>query len=54
MRIHSVFHVSLLKRYHRDGHWVAPPPPVIIDDEAEWEVDRIWSTDLSSKVTRTR
>ena len=41
MRIHSVFHVSLLKRYHRDGRWVAPPPPVIIDDEAEWEVDRI-------------
>ena len=28
MTIHSVFHVSLLKRYHRDGRWVAPPPPV--------------------------
>ena len=37
-----MFHVSLLnsKRYHRDGRWLAPPPPVIIDDEAEWEVDR--------------
>ena len=35
MRVHSVFHVSLLKRYHTDGRWVALPPPVIIDDEAE-------------------
>ena len=24
-RIHSVFHVSLLQRYHRDGRWVALP-----------------------------
>ena len=54
MRTHSVFHVSLLKRYHRDGRWVAPASPVIIDNEAGWEVDRIWSTDLSSKVARTR
>ena len=25
IRIHSVFHVSLQQRYHRDGHWVALP-----------------------------
>ena len=41
MKLHSVFHVSVLKRHHRNGRWLAPPPPVIIDDEAEWEVDRI-------------
>ena len=33
MRIHDVFHVSLLKRYHRDGRIPPPPPASIIDDE---------------------
>ena len=41
MKIHDVFHVSLLKPYHRDGRVEPPPPPELIDDEPEWEVDRI-------------
>lgn len=41
MKIHDVFHVSLLKPYHRDGRVELLPPPELIDDEPEWEVDRI-------------
>ena len=39
MRIHDVFHVSLLKPYHRDGCVEPPPPPELVDDEPEWEVN---------------
>ena len=41
MRIHNVFHVSLLEPYYNDGCALPPPPPEVIDDEPEWEVDRI-------------
>ena len=41
--IHDVFHVSLLKRYlwDRIGRIDPPPPPEVIDDEPEWEVETI-------------
>ncbi len=41
LRIHDVFHVSLLKPYYDDGRIPPPPPSKMIDDEPEWEVDRI-------------
>ncbi|KAL3155643.1 hypothetical protein ABBQ32_14151 [Trebouxia sp. C0010 RCD-2024] len=41
MRIHDVFHVSLLKPYYNDGRALPPPPLEVIDDEPEWEVERI-------------
>jgi hypothetical protein len=46
MRIHPVFHVSQLKDYNIEstqfpGRHHPRPPPVMIDDEPEWEVDRI-------------
>lgn len=41
MKIHDVFHVSLLKPYHRDGRVEPLRPPELIDDEPEWEVDWI-------------
>ena len=40
MRIHNVFHVSLLKDYHADGRTQPPPLPDIINGEPEWEVER--------------
>jgi hypothetical protein len=46
MKIHPVFHVSLLRKYNQnpeefsERHQV-PPPPVIINDEREYEVERI-------------
>lgn len=40
MRIHNVFHVSLLHPYHDDGS-THPPPPVLVGDELEYEVEAI-------------
>ena len=40
MKIHPVFHVSLLKPYSADGP-VQPPPPIEIDNVEEYEVESI-------------
>ena len=39
MKIHGVLHVALLKPCHRDGLVEPPPPPELMNDEPEWEVD---------------
>jgi hypothetical protein len=41
MKVHSVFHVSLLKQYQEGTRIGAPPPPVIYDDSVEYEVEAI-------------
>jgi len=46
VRIHPVFHVSLLKRYVENseefpGRIKGPPPPVQVDGEQEYEVEKI-------------
>jgi hypothetical protein len=41
MRIHDVFHVSLLKPYKDNGSVEPPPPPELIDGELEYEVETI-------------
>ena len=35
MKLHNVFHVSLLEAYNRDNRIALPPPPEVIDDEPE-------------------
>ena len=40
LKLHDVFHVSLLRPYHSDGT-VQPPPAILIEGEHEYEVDRI-------------
>ena len=40
MRIHNVFHISLLKEW-KGGTLPHPPPPIEIDGELEWEVEEI-------------
>lgn len=40
MRIHNVFHVSLLEPYRRNGQ-VQPPPPDVINGELEYEVEAV-------------
>jgi len=44
MKVHLVFHVSLLQPAATDplpGQVQPAPPPIIVDDEPEWEVDEI-------------
>jgi hypothetical protein len=43
-RIHPVFPVAALKRYHRSGRYQPAPSPEFIDDEPEYEVDWIADT----------
>ena len=55
MKIHDVFHVSLLKPYHRDGRVEPPPSPEFIDDEPAWKGSiAFWNTVLLSEAARTR
>ena len=47
-RIHNAFHVSLLRSYrnaneHFEGRDGAPPPPILVDGEPEYEIDRLLS-----------
>ena len=39
MKVHPVFHVSLLKPYHGDP--VPPPSPIVVDGEEEYIIDKI-------------
>ena len=53
MKIHNVFHPSLLSPAHTDplpGQKNSPPNPVIIEDEEEWTVEDI----LDSKRVRNK
>ena len=50
VKVHPVFHVSLLEKHNPDN-WDREPrplPPVIVDGEEEWEVEKI----LNSKKER--
>ena len=53
MKIHDVFHVSLLEPYSPStipGRQQDPPPPVIVEDETEYEVNKV----LDSKILRRK
>ena len=38
MKVHPIFNVSLLRKYHGE---YSPPGPIIVEGEAEYEVERI-------------
>ena len=51
MRIHPVFHVSLLTPHRANtlpGRVVPPPPPIVVEGQEEYEVQEI----LDSKIVR--
>jgi hypothetical protein len=43
LKMHPVFHVSLLKPYRSDGRYQPPPPPIHVDDDGElwYEVEAV-------------
>jgi RNase H-like domain found in reverse transcriptase/Reverse transcriptase (RNA-dependent DNA polymerase)/Integrase zinc binding domain/Chromo (CHRromatin Organisation MOdifier) domain/Retroviral aspartyl protease/Integrase core domain len=41
VKIHPVFHVSLLKPYRSDGRVQPPPPPVLLNEDLAYHVERI-------------
>jgi hypothetical protein len=49
-KIHDVFHVSVLERYRSDGSVQPPPPAELLENEVEYEVERI----LSHRQTKGR
>ena len=52
MKIHPVFHVSLLKKYSKSEiQRIQPPPPTIAQDQEEYEVEKILDKKTSGKKT---
>ena len=41
MKMHDVFHVSLLKAYHETGSYQPPPVTILLDGEEEFEVQLV-------------
>jgi hypothetical protein len=50
LRIHDVFHISLLEKYRQDtipGRRRNPPPPIVTPEgDIEWEVDQVLDSRL--------
>ena len=58
VRVHPVFHISVLKPYHEAANERFPnrnharPPPVIIDEEEEYEIEGILAHETKYGKTR--
>ena len=54
MKVHDVFHVSLLKPYHKDGRVQPPPPELMVDGQEEFEVELILDCRLKKSGKKSR
>ncbi len=52
LKIHNVFHVSLLKSYRTSGKVQPPPPPILEDDELSFDVERVLAHEVRGSRTR--
>jgi hypothetical protein len=52
LRMHNVFHVSLLKAYRDDGSVKPPPPLGFMDGDPVFKVDRLLDTRIRKRGTR--
>ena len=50
MKIHNVFHVSLLEQYRSDGRCQPPPPTLFLDEQHD--IDSVLAVRQSSKRKR--
>jgi hypothetical protein len=41
LKMHNVFHISSLKQYHEDARTVLPPPPELVNDSLEYDVEAV-------------
>ena len=46
--VHPVFHVSMLEPAVLNGRVQPPPPPIMVDDEPEFEISEILDTKINS------
>lgn len=54
MKVHDVFHASLLKPYHKDGRVQPPPPELMVDGQEEFEVELILDRRLQKSGKKTK
>ena len=55
IRIYNIFYLSLLRKAATDplpGQRVAPPGPIVVNEEEEWELDDILDTRQTGKNRR--
>ena len=52
MKIHNVFHVSLLEQYRSDGRCQPPPPTLFLDGDEQYDIDSVLAVRQSSKRRR--
>ena len=52
MKVHDVFHVSLLEQYRSDGRCQPPPPTLFLDGDEQYDIDSVLQVRQSSKRKR--
>ncbi|WMV50348.1 hypothetical protein MTR67_043733 [Solanum verrucosum] len=52
--VHSVFHVSMLKRYHSDGDYIIKWDSILLDNDLQYEEEPIAILDRDVRKLRTK
>ena len=52
--VHSVFHVSMLKRYHRNGNYIIRWDSVLLDENLSYEEEYVAILDREVRKLRSR
>ena len=52
--VHPVFHVSMLKRYHRDGNYIIRWDSVLLDENLSYEDEPVAILDREIRKLRSR
>ncbi|KAK4710921.1 hypothetical protein R3W88_005434 [Solanum pinnatisectum] len=52
--VHSIFHVSMLKRYHMDGDYIIKWDSIVLDKDLQYEEEPIVILDRDVRKLRTK